>query len=592
MYNDLLYKELVFLLRTVLFLLGIPLALSLSYGKVKQIPKLISFSCFHIYFSNSILSLCSIVFLHKYVLHPSSLDLWILQCVGNLILVLISAKIYQAVMQRKFVLYRKTTCFFAVLFSALFIFFSWLYVDSGRMSFELFFYNLTAPINTSATGFYTETISLAFYVLLMCFCCGMLCFHLFQPLNFHHRKQYSLLQRSVCVVLPIGLCLVSLYSPVYMFHLEDAYRYLYEKSSFIEEHYVNPDDVTIHWPEKKRNVLLIFMESFESSYFSKELGGLSDVNLLPQLSTMMEKGVSFSNHESAYGGAISVPYATVTVAGMATTLSGVNYKVPSGYENDATAVTIPYIVTLNDLLERQGYRQDFRIGTYVDDYNIGRFYRAHGNAQTIGYEERLASGQLPEGYKVWWGFEDKKLYEFAKEDLTRLSNEEEPFFYVMSTNDTHRVGGYTDESCSTNYSYAMQNSIACADRLSYDFLSWVMEQPFYENTTVVVLGDHIGHEEEYTKTLPTKDRRVFNLFLNSQQKETNFQQKQRDFWSGDFFPTIVAAMGAEIEGNRLGLGVNLFSEEPSLMERYPREFVETALSQQSDFYSNTFVFNK
>ncbi len=42
----------------------------------------------------------------------------------------------------------------------------------------------------------------------------------------------------------------------------------------------------------------------------------------------------------------------------------------------------------------------------------------------------------------------------------------------------------------------------------------------------------------------------------------------RTYTTFDNFPTTLAAMGVTIEGNRLGLGTNLFSSEQTLSERY------------------------
>ena len=35
----------------------------------------------------------------------------------------------------------------------------------------------------------------------------------------------------------------------------------------------------------------------------------------------------------------------------------------------------------------------------------------------------------------------------------------------------------------------------------------------------------------------------------------------------DLFPTTLSSMGVEIEGNKLGLGTDLFSNEETLMEK-------------------------
>jgi phosphoglycerol transferase len=36
----------------------------------------------------------------------------------------------------------------------------------------------------------------------------------------------------------------------------------------------------------------------------------------------------------------------------------------------------------------------------------------------------------------------------------------------------------------------------------------------------------------------------------------------------DMFPTTLAALGVEIEGDKLGIGVNLFSDKQTLAEKY------------------------
>ena len=56
----------------------------------------------------------------------------------------------------------------------------------------------------------------------------------------------------------------------------------------------------------------------------------------------------------------------------------------------------------------------------------------------------------------------------------------------------------------------------------------------------------------------------------------------------DLFPTTLAALGCTIEGDRLGLGVNLFSMEPTLAERWGFEKFDRELSKASDFYIANF----
>ena len=46
----------------------------------------------------------------------------------------------------------------------------------------------------------------------------------------------------------------------------------------------------------------------------------------------------------------------------------------------------------------------------------------------------------------------------------------------------------------------------------------------------------------------------------------------------------VVAMGVKIEGNRLGLGTNLFSDEKTLAEQYGLEYIDQEFSKSSRFY--------
>ena len=54
-------------------------------------------------------------------------------------------------------------------------------------------------------------------------------------------------------------------------------------STFIDDNYVNPKDVSIQFPEKKRNLIYIYLESMENTYADKESGGAFDENVIPEL---------------------------------------------------------------------------------------------------------------------------------------------------------------------------------------------------------------------------------------------------------------------------------------------------------------------
>ena len=70
----------------------------------------------------------------------------------------------------------------------------------------------------------------------------------------------------------------------------------------------------------------------------------------------------------------------------------------------------------------------------------------------------------------------------------------------------------------------------------------------------------------------------------------SFQKREkRAFSMFDLFPTILASLGVEIKGNTLGLGVNLFSGEKSLIEEYGYRTVYDALRKNDRFFNTHFL---
>ena len=80
-----------------------------------------------------------------------------------------------------------------------------------------------------------------------------------------------------------------------------------------------------------------------------------------------------------------------------------------------------------------------------------------------------------------------------------------------------------------------------------------------------------------------KDRSIYNCIVNPYNKELS--NKNRIYSALDNYPTIVSAIGGNIEGDKLGLGVNLFSNEKTLLERYGTVKADIELKKKSNFYN-------
>ena len=102
------------------------------------------------------------------------------------------------------------------------------------------------------------------------------------------------------------------------------------KTNYIENNYVNPKNVKLSFPEKKRNLVIIYVESLESSFFSKELGGSSKENWLEPLQKLTADNTNFSDNEK-FGGAKSVPGTTWTSGALVAQTAGLPLKVKNPF---------------------------------------------------------------------------------------------------------------------------------------------------------------------------------------------------------------------------------------------------------------------
>ena len=218
----------------------------------------------------------------------------------------------------------------------------------------------------------------------------------------------------------------------------------------------------------------------------------------------------------------------------------------------------------------------------------------HGNYHLFDVFYARAHGYIPADYGVYWGYEDMKLFAIAKEELLRLSQNEEPFNLSILTVDSHFPEGYTCELCTNDFGDVYADAIACCDRQIADFVQWIQEQDFYENTTIVLCGDHPTMNDAWvqltTIDYDSYDRTVYTTIINSAREYTlNYD---RTFTTFDMYPTTLAAMGVQIEGERMALGTNLFSDTPTLLELYGLDYINNEFSKTSTFYNNQLLYKK
>ncbi len=421
--------------------------------------------------------------------------------------------------------------------------------------------------------------------------------HINLDLSFLGRKKATTFNPSriplkAKLIYAITMFAISLTLLLSSFSVLDYAISLTRTTQVFEQHYVDPKTAELTFPESKRNLIYIYLESMENTVASVESGGYATAPLIPELEALAldPQNISFSHQQDGLGGALPAYGTTWTVGAITAQSAGVPLKsnLIRGDGNDFGRFKefLPGAYSLGQILEREGYNQTFMIGSSASFGGRDKLFSQHGNYHIMDYDYAIEHAMIPADYKVWWGYEDKKLFEHAKAELTRLDQLADPFNFQMLTVDTHFSDGWLDPTCPTPHAKQYDNVHACSSAQVEEFVQWISQQPFADNTTIIITGDHLGMQTSYYNEMITEPdyiRTLYNVFINS--PTDPIKRTERLYSSFDMYPSTLAALGVVIDGERLGLGVNLFSQEPTLVEQYGSvEALNEELIKRSDYY--------
>jgi phosphoglycerol transferase len=305
--------------------------------------------------------------------------------------------------------------------------------------------------------------------------------------------------------------------------------------------FVHPKKVQLV-EERRRNLILIYAESMESTYGDAALFGR---DLLAPLHAV--GGRSYGWYRPAAG-------ATWTMAGMVATQCGVPLKVYAESDVRPRAnerVFLPGAECLGDVLAEHGYRNVFMGGVSLSFAGKGRFLQDHGYQETWGREELEASGARPEEFNAW-GMWDDNLFLRAKSRLDRLHASGQPFNLTLLTVNTHNPFGLLSPQCRAGGVSSFDGIVTCSAERIAEFIEHARSRGYLKDTVVVVIGDHLAVPNPvYGKLqLAGPKRGIFNLFLGDDLPPPN----RNEIMPFDLFPTLVELVGFRVQGDRLGLG--------------------------------------
>lgn len=371
-----------------------------------------------------------------------------------------------------------------------------------------------------------------------------------------------------------------------------------QSSTIYEDYYVSPPEVAITAPAKKKNLILITSESLEATYADKENGGACEENLIPELTKLAKENIHFSSKDNLQGG-MEVIGTGWTIAALVANTAGIPLDLPlAEHELNRMKQYLPHVVTLGEILEQEGYYNELILGSGKSFTGKDKYFTQHGNYEIIDFFAAMEQGYV-EDSNGFWGMDDATVFSIAKEKVSLAAQKDQPFHILIETVDLHNPTGYVCSQCESTYADSIGGNlgeymdiIRCQDRQIAAFVRWCQSQDFYEDTVIVIVGDHTSMAPVVEESMAPEgyERTVYNVIINSD--VTPASKENRAFATMDMFPTILTSIGFQIEGDRLGIGTNLFSGKMTIAEEIGAQKFQKEIAKNSKRYNKEIISTK
>lgn len=475
----------------------------------------------------------------------------------------------------------------------------WVPNSFGDIPFEQVIFHIMVPMKGTDTAVFDQFVT--YCLPIPCLVSGLLliCFILkdWKLTCDIKNGEFKYIRNNVLIIITSVACLFvygfGIVDCVHAIGFDEYFYNISHPSTIYEDYYVDSASVKYTFPEKKRNLIYIFLESMETTYEDKDNGGAFEESLIPELTLLANQNLTFDNNDKSNNGFLVPAMSGWTAAAMVGQTSGVPLNTPAGangYLSDTSF--LPGAYTLGDILAANGYQNELLLGSDAEFGGREYYFKLHGNYNIVDYNTAIENGWIDKDYRVWWGYEDLKLFDYAKIELTKLAESGQPFNFNMLTADTHFVGGYPCSECEDLYGDQYSNVIRCSSKHVTELVKWIQEQDWYDNTTIVIAGDHKSMDNEWFKDIEDSgyNRKCYYTFINLAIMPTS--QKSRKISTYDLFPTTVASLGITFDSDRLGLGTNLFSDTPTIVEKIGFKKMDKQITQHSNYYDRYILYGK
>ena len=286
----------------------------------------------------------------------------------------------------------------------------------------------------------------------------------------------------------------------------------------------------------KRNLIILEIESLEYGLLGPFTGG-KHPTLMPFVSKLVTGGTFFRN-------VISQPYTTWSVAsmfGVQCNLPLLLHHVVAGYQGDFHLS--PNLRCLGDFLDLAGYD----LHSYLANIFVGKF-----KTQMRMHKYKCKDVKDHKFKRDW------DLFNYLENTVfPELKQSTRPWVLHIANADCHAMPRYfVDSRCAKRQSGPqIFQSFDCVDQVLERFITAFKNSSFFENTEVLLYGDHVLMEGNARKLKFPEQRALVMAFPFHEQRMVT---KNTSIY--DIAPTLMKLLGVEYEPE-FPFGTDLFSDE-------------------------------
>jgi arylsulfatase A-like enzyme len=313
----------------------------------------------------------------------------------------------------------------------------------------------------------------------------------------------------------------------------------------LTEGFTGPSEFTI--TAKKPNIVFLFLESFRMANVGPQI--------TPKFEVLAKEGILFDQFYA--NGIITMDALWSTLIGIPPVFSK-PVKNELWMENRFRNIHQIPLITLADILKKEGYYNLFLDGSDLSLENHGRFLKNHGFHEVLGKEE--LSTNYPHEAFGYWGMHDEYLLDIATKKMSE--HKDAPLFtmiFTISNHDPWTVPPHyslntfeeVQDPIYRKFLQTMHYTDDCLD----SFISRL------ENSLVFILGDHgiRFSKEKGGRTLSEEGVRVPLLIYGKNMiKEPKIISEPAS--QIDLLPTVMDILG--IKGLNHSLGTSLLRKNP------------------------------